>query len=75
MDVAERTCSGRVVMLLEGGYSLEAVPQTVATIISTLAELEDAEVMKFSEYKHQRLKRQIIEIKRILSDYWNIFKR
>lgn len=74
MDVAERTCSGRIAMLLEGGYNLEAVPRTIAIIIATLAGLEDAEVMKFIDYKHRRFKRQIIDIKKVLSDYWDIFR-
>ena len=73
-DVAERTCGGRIAMLLEGGYNLEAVPRAIATIVTTLAELGDAEVMRHSEYKYRRFKNRVSEIKRILSDYWNIFK-
>ena len=73
MDVAERICGGRIVMLLEGGYNLEAVPRAIATIISTLAELGDDEVIKYSEYKDRSFQSQVLQIKNTLSDYWNIF--
>lgn len=74
MDVAERLCSGKIVMLLEGGYNLEAVPRAIATIIATLAELGDDEIIKYDEYKNRSFKSQVMQIKKILSDYWNIFK-
>jgi len=73
MDVAERTCSGKIVMLLEGGYNLEAVPRSIASIIATLANFDDADTTKYYDYKYRRFKKQISEIKKNLSDYWNIF--
>lgn len=74
MDVAKRMCNGKIIMLLEGGYNLEAVPRAIATIIATLAELGDDEIMKYSEYKDRSFKSQVMQIKNILSDYWSIFK-
>ena len=37
-DVADATCSGRVVSCLEGGYDLDALAASVATHVSTLKE-------------------------------------
>jgi acetoin utilization deacetylase AcuC-like enzyme len=67
MDVAERICKGKIALLLEGGYNLEAVPRVVATIIATLAELGDAETSKYIEYKSRRLRKQISAIKKTIS--------
>jgi len=67
IDVAERVCNGKIALLLEGGYNLEAVPRVVATIIATLAELGDAEITKYIEYKSRRLRKQISAIKKAIS--------
>jgi len=36
--VADECCDGKIVLLLEGGYSLDALQSSVATVLDTLAE-------------------------------------
>jgi acetoin utilization deacetylase AcuC-like enzyme len=38
MELAEQTCGGRVVSLLEGGYDLQGLSQSVAAHVSTLMQ-------------------------------------
>ncbi len=36
MDIADKSCGGRVVSLMEGGYDLEGLARSVAAHVMTL---------------------------------------
>jgi acetoin utilization deacetylase AcuC-like enzyme len=36
MEIADRYCGGRLVVVQEGGYDLEAMPQSAATVLFAL---------------------------------------
>ena len=79
MDVAQNVCNGRIAMVLEGGYHLEAVPRAIAGIIATLAEIQDYEIIEPRKPPPQTLssevRSRVEKIKTILAEYWDIFSK
>lgn len=77
MKVADKICDGRIAIVLEGGYNLEALPQIVAAIINTLAGIEGFDFSDVYPTPKQTIspiiKERVLKIRRLLSDYWNIF--
>jgi len=66
VEQAKRLCDGRTVFVLEGGYDLEALSQSVANVAKALSE------EKFyppTEVKHSKV---IDEIRQALSKKWNL---
>lgn len=76
MEVAEDYCDGRISIVLEGGYDLEALPKIIAAIIATLADIKEFDLSDpRSEPKqiiNRNMQERIKEVKTILSDYWKI---
>lgn len=76
MKVADDYCKGRISIVLEGGYDLEALPKIIAAIITTLADIKELDISDpHSEPKqiiNRNMQERIKEIKTILSDYWKI---
>jgi len=74
-DIAEKVCDGRIVIVLEGGYNLDALSQGVLATISTLASLNSIkELYPPPEQKITgAVKENISHLKKILSDYWDVF--
>lgn len=79
MEVAQNICNGRIAMVLEGGYHLEAVPRAIAGIIATLAEIQDYEIIEPRKPPQQTLSSEVRsrvgKIKSILAEYWGIFDK
>ena len=85
VSLSEELCNGRLVAVLEGGYSVErALPYTNLGIIAAMAGLDTSfiqEPKKYMEYFEWRrdpnairkVKRTVEEIKSTFSRYWNIF--
>ncbi len=77
MKVADKICDGRITIVLEGGYNLEALPQIVAAILNTLAGIEEFDFSDVYPTPKQTIspiiKERVFKIRRLLSDYWNIF--
>ena len=75
VTLAEGTCGGRLVMVLEGGYNLLYLSRMVAATIAQLAELdyviEDTERKADSSVKSVG-RRTLKELKAILSPYWEL---
>ena len=74
-DTAEKVCDGRIVVVLEGGYNLEALSQGVLATVSTLSGLEKIkEPYPPPEQKiNENVKNKVKELKEILSNHWSLF--
>lgn len=74
-DVAEKVCDRKIIILLEGGYNLDALSQGVLATVSTLAGLNEIkEPYPTPEQKiDNEMKERILAIKKILFDHWKIF--
>ena len=76
MNLADRVCKGRLALVLEGGYDLEALPNIIGGVISTLARSAGYKISEsFSlprQRKSQEVGERIRKLKTILNDYWNI---
>jgi acetoin utilization deacetylase AcuC-like enzyme len=73
--LAEKVCDGRVVVVLEGGYDLDALPQGILATVSKLAGLDNIKEpypppkQELSDYVREK----VSLVKRNLSPYWNVF--
>jgi acetoin utilization deacetylase AcuC-like enzyme len=75
MELANELCGGRLVVTLEGGYSLDALPRCILSVLSQMTGVRldvndpqptpDARVRTFVD-------RLLADVKRIQSDYWNL---
>jgi acetoin utilization deacetylase AcuC-like enzyme len=66
VEQAKRLCNGRTVFVLEGGYDLEALSQSVTNIVKALSE---EKIYRPIEVKHSKV---IDEIRQALSKKWNL---
>lgn len=85
VKMAEKHCNGRLVAVLEGGYSVEgALPYTNLGIIAAMAGLDISHIRESESYLTELLRRKrdsalvklrsnIDEVKRIHSKYWKCF--
>ncbi|WXG40820.1 MAG: histone deacetylase [Candidatus Freyarchaeum deiterrae] len=73
LDIAKQKCGGKVAVLLEGGYSLPALPQSIFNVISRMADLgeflEDDQP-KSEPRTREEVQRLVDEIKKVLKPYW-----
>ncbi len=76
MKVADEYCDGRISIVLEGGYDLEALPKIITAIIATLADIQELDLSDTRSEPKQiinlNMQERVKEIKTILSDYWKI---
>lgn len=76
-DIAEEACSGKISFILEGGYSLIALPYCVHSVIQALLEQSHVrpsfEFQDFSEFSRiEEIKKVKSILKKIMSNYWNL---
>jgi len=71
--VADKVCEGRIVIILEGGYNLEALSHGILATVSTIAELDEIKepYLPPEQEIDDSVKEEIKVLKKILSDYWN----
>ncbi len=86
VKMAERHCDGRLVAVLEGGYSVEAaLPYTNLGIIAAMAGMDVSHIREPENYYAElvwrkrdaaliKLKSNIEEVKRVHSRYWECFR-
>lgn len=77
VEIADRHCNGRLTLILEGGYNLEALLSIIAAILSTQANLpiDIVELGHPPERKRSaEFKERIRQIKATLSEYWKTLK-
>jgi len=72
--IAREVCGGRIALVLEGGYHLEATAEAVSAIISALAALQNIPIRDPSRPPPQEVdeevERRIELLKSILGDWW-----
>jgi acetoin utilization deacetylase AcuC-like enzyme len=75
MELAKKMCGGKLVVTLEGGYSLEALPRCILSVLSQLSgikvEVKDPQPSP-DERVNDYVNRLIKEVKRIQSNYWDL---
>lgn len=73
--IADKFCDGRIVIILEGGYHLEALSHGILATVSNLSGLN--EIKEPYPPPEQEIdddvKKEIKELKEILSDCWEVF--
>ena len=78
MKIAESICKSRLAMVLEGGYDLTALSETISNIISTMAKIDQPNSSKPSSLKEvtadNEIESRIEQLKIILKNYWNVFQ-
>ena len=77
MDVAKLICKKRLVMVLEGGYNLTALSETISSIITTMTGLDQFNILEPSSKEvtiDKEVESRIEQLKIILKDYWKIFQ-
>ena len=77
LRIAEEICEGKLVYILEGGYSLIGLPVCIYSIFKALLkesyEPPSFENLQFSNYsKKNDIKKIKSALKKLLSDHWNI---
>ncbi|MEM3594182.1 MAG: histone deacetylase [Candidatus Jordarchaeaceae archaeon] len=73
LDIAKQKCNGKLTALLEGGYSLPALPRSIFNVISQMANLNETledEQPKSESRTKEEVKRIVQEIKKTLKPYW-----
>lgn len=73
LDIAKQKCNGKVAVLLEGGYSLPALPRSIFNMISHMAglgELLEDDQPNTETRTKEEVRRIINEIKKVLKPYW-----
>jgi acetoin utilization deacetylase AcuC-like enzyme len=75
MELANELCEGRLVVTLEGGYSLEALPHCILGVLSQLTGVK-MQVNDPQPNPDERIKgyieKLLKDVKRIQSNYWNL---
>ena len=76
LKIAEDTCEGKLVFILEGGYSLIGLPICIYSVIKALLkekyERPFIEYFDFSDYsKESEIGKIKMSLKKLLTDYWS----
>jgi acetoin utilization deacetylase AcuC-like enzyme len=75
MELASEICGGKLVVTLEGGYSLEALPRCILSVLSRMTGIK-LEVNDPQPAPDKRVRgyvdKLLREVKRIQSNYWNL---
>jgi acetoin utilization deacetylase AcuC-like enzyme len=78
MKVAESICKRRLAMVLEGGYNLTALSETISSIILTMTKINQLSISESSSLKEvsvdKKIESQIEQLKIILKNYWKAFQ-
>jgi acetoin utilization deacetylase AcuC-like enzyme len=77
MEIAESVCKRRLAMVLEGGYNLTALSETISSIITTMAGMNQFNILDSSPEEvtlDKELESRIEQLKIILKNYWKIFQ-
>ncbi|MFQ5907028.1 MAG: hypothetical protein ACE5JA_10730, partial [bacterium] len=73
-DVADKLCGGRLAVVLEGGYNLQAVSRGVLATLSSMLDLGGVEEPSPvpPQVVDEAVRREVSHIKETLSPYWDI---
>ena len=73
MEIAESAAQGKMVITLEGGYSVGGQSQSVKAVLKELSQnspLDKKEVLEREKLDYPRIERSILQIKEIQRRYW-----
>jgi acetoin utilization deacetylase AcuC-like enzyme len=75
LGLANNLCGGKLVVTLEGGYSLEALPRCILSVLSELSgvKMEISDPLPNSDERVRNyIEKLIRDVKRIQSNYWEL---
>ncbi len=75
LELASRFCAGKLVAILEGGYSLRFLGRMAVSVIANMAEVQYSIKDKrpvADPGKRKRAERIIEEVKRVQSSFWSL---
>ena len=76
-DIARSTCSGRVVMTLEGGYDLTALRDSVRAVLLEMRDedgwVDQERCLSQERTDYKNIEREIQSIQKIQRAYWKCF--
>jgi acetoin utilization deacetylase AcuC-like enzyme len=73
MEIAEATSQGRLVITLEGGYSVSGQCQSVKAVLKDLSQdspLDKRDVLEKEKTEYAGMEGAILQIKNIQRRYW-----
>jgi acetoin utilization deacetylase AcuC-like enzyme len=70
-EIAKKSCGGRIVMTLEGGYNLDAIAESVLSVFNSLLSDRGAE-KSGAVGLTERILQRVEEIRKVQRDYWNL---
>ena len=72
--IAESTCSGRIVVTLEGGYDLTALSESVKAVLLEMREddgwVDQDKCRTQEEADYRQIERGIETLRNVLAKYW-----
>jgi acetoin utilization deacetylase AcuC-like enzyme len=75
MDIADRCCRGKMVLTLEGGYSLQGLRDSVKAVLEEMSGTSTTDTERMiSQADKKRLNRAVSKIIQIQSVYWKTLK-
>ncbi|WP_455368397.1 histone deacetylase family protein [[Eubacterium] cellulosolvens] len=77
MEIAESVCERRLTMVLEGGYNLTALSETISGIIMTMAGINQFNILESTPKEvevDKEVESRIEQLKIILKNYWKTFQ-
>jgi len=69
--IAKKSCGGRVVLTLEGGYNLDAIAESALSVFNSLLA-NTKELQEGAVGTSGQVTKRIEEIKEVQREYWNI---
>lgn len=76
-DIARSTCSGRIVLTLEGGYDLTALKESVKAVLLEMRDddswVDPEKCQKQEKADYKNIERGIETIQKIQGKYWKCF--
>jgi acetoin utilization deacetylase AcuC-like enzyme len=76
-DIAKETCSGRMVLTLEGGYDLTALRESVRSVLMEMINddgwIDQGECQKQEKTNYKNIEKGIESIQKIQREYWPCF--
>lgn len=75
LNIASRNCNGKMVAVLEGGYSLGFLGKMASTAIAKMCDVPytvEDKLQKVSERTEKKTKEVISRVKRVQSRFWNL---
>lgn len=71
MAIAKKSCGGRVVLTLEGGYNLDAIAESTLSVFNSLLA-NTGEIKGGAVGTSAQVMKRVEEIKEVQREYWNV---